>query len=163
MANSELNAASRLKTWSIGAERRYDLIYRNHGWEAHTEKEITKSRPYIRWMAHLQPAMVQTGSCDDVRCHWTVEWRQLEYRIKGQRPNVCMSVWLTETSKCRARQPPLVIGKIEIGQKIMGYVQAATKTDVPSGVEIGTAFGRRHCESTTSTEIRAIIFERLLR
>lgn len=84
MANSELNAASRVKTWSIGAERRYDLIYRNHGREANTEKEITKSRPYIRWMAHLQPAMVQAGPRDDVRRHWTLGWRQLEYRIKGQ-------------------------------------------------------------------------------
>src|SRR5215467_3893928 len=114
-------------------------------------------------MAHLQAAMVQTSSRDDVRRHWTVGWRQLEYRINGQRPNVGMSIWLTETSQGQARQPPLVIGKIEIGQKIMGYIQTATKTDVPSRVEMGAAFGRRHCESASSTEIRAIIFERLLR
>ena len=89
--------------------------------------------------------------------------RQFEYRIKGQRPDIGMSVWLTENSQRRARQPPLVIREIEIGQKIMGYIQAATKTKVPSRVEIGAAFGRWYRESTTSAEIRAIIVDRLLR
>lgn len=68
-ANSELKTTSHVETWSIGAERCHNSVYGNHGREAHAEKGITGNRTYIRGMAHLQPAMVQTGSCDDIRCH----------------------------------------------------------------------------------------------